>query len=69
MKINGTDYSIYTTESSLPTFLAPTTLGTTGQILACTASGLTWVNQIQNTDYKVTQSSSSLNEDYRVILK
>jgi len=46
MKVNGTDYSIYTTSASLPTFLAPTALGTSGQILSCTSNGLTWINQI-----------------------
>ena len=69
MKVNGTDYSIYTTSASLPTFLAPTALGTSGQILSCTSNGLTWINQIQNTDYKVSQSPANANEDYRVLLK
>lgn len=69
LQINGTDYAIYTTENSLPQFFAPTSLGTTGQILACTSSGLSWINQIQNTDYRVSQSSATNNSDYRIILK
>ena len=59
MKINGTDYALYTTENSLPTFFAPATLGTTGQILSCTSTGLAWINQTVNTDIKY----------YRVLLK
>lgn len=69
LQINGTNYAIYTTANSLPQFFAPTSLGTTGQILACTSSGLSWINQIQNTDYRVSQSSATSNSDYRIILK
>lgn len=69
LKINGTNYAIYTTADSLPQFFVPTSLGTTGQILACTSSGLIWVDQIQNTDYRVSQSSTTSNSDYRIILK
>lgn len=69
LQINGTNYAIYTTEDSLPQFFAPTSLGTTGQILACTSSGLSWINQIQNTDYRVSQSSATNDNDYRIILK
>lgn len=69
LKINGTNYAIYTTENSLPQFFAPISLGTAGQILACTSSGLSWINQIQNTDYRVSQSSATSNSDYRIILK
>lgn len=69
LKINGTNYAIYTTENSLPQFFAPVSLGTTGQILACTSSGLSWIDQIQNTDYRVSQSSATSNSDYRIILK
>jgi hypothetical protein len=45
MTINGTAYAIFTTEASLPLFYAPATLGTAGQILSCTSSGLSWVDQ------------------------
>ena len=69
LQINGTNYAIYTTTNSLPQFFAPTSLGTTGQILACTSSGLSWIDQIQNTDYRVSQSSTTSNSDYRIILK
>ena len=69
LQINGTNYAIYTTEDSLPQFFAPVSLGTTGQILACTSSGLSWINQIQNTDYRVSQSSATNDNDYRIILK
>ena len=69
LQINGTKYAIYTTANSLPQFFAPTSLGTTGQILACTSSGLSWIDQIQNTDYRVSQSSTTSNSDYRIILK
>lgn len=69
LKINGTNYAIYTTENSLPQFFVPVSLGTTGQILACTSSGLSWIDQIQNTDYRVSQSSTTSNSDYRIILK
>lgn len=69
LKINGTNYAIYTTENSLPQFFVPTSLGATGQILACTSSGLIWIDQIQNTDYRVSQSSTTSNSDYRIILK
>lgn len=69
LKINGTNYAVYTTENSLPQFFAPVSLGTTGQILACTSSGLSWIDQIQNTDYRVSQSSTTSNSDYRIILK
>ena len=69
LQINGTNYAIYTTANSLPQFFAPTSLGTTGQILACTSSGLSWIDQIQNTDYRVSQSSTTSNSDYRIILK
>ena len=69
LKINGTNYAIYTTADSLPQFFAPVSLGTTGQILACTSSGLIWIDQIQNTDYRVSQSSATSNSDYRIILK
>ena len=69
LKINGTNYAIYTTADSLPQFFAPTSLGATGQILACTSSGLSWIDQIQNTDYRVSQSSATSNSDYRIILK
>lgn len=69
LKINGTNYAIYTIEDSLPQFFVPISLGATGQILACTSSGLIWVDQIQNTDYRVSQSSATSNSDYRIILK
>jgi hypothetical protein len=69
MKINNTDYALYTSANSLPTFFAPTALGTAGQILSCTSAGLVWVNQTVNTDYQVTQSSVASNADYRIILK
>ena len=69
IQINGTNYAIYTTEDSLPQFFAPVSLGTTGQILACTSTGLSWVNQIQNTDYRVSQSTATNDSDYRIILK
>ena len=69
MKINGTDYAIFTTENSLPTFLAPTTLGNLGQVLASTGSSLTWIDQSLNTDYQVTQGVINQNNDYRVLLK
>ena len=69
IQINGTNYAIYTTEDSLPQFFAPVSLGTTGQILACTSTGLSWVNQIQNTDYRVSQSTATNDNDYRIILK
>jgi hypothetical protein len=44
MRINGTDYAIFTSDNSLPTFFAPITLGAAGQVLASTSNGLTWVN-------------------------
>ena len=69
LQINGTNYAIYTTADSLPQFFVPTSLGATGQILACTSSGLSWIDQIQNTDYRVSQSSATSNSDYRIILK
>ena len=69
MTINGTAYAIFTTAASLPTFYAPATLGTAGQILSCTSSGLSWVNQTQNTDYRVTQSNVTANNNYRILLK
>jgi phage protein U len=69
MKINGVDYALFTTESSLPSFFAPAALGNAGQILSCTSAGLTWINQVSNTDYQVTQSGITQNNDYRIILK
>lgn len=69
IKINNINYAIYTAEETLPQFYAPTSLGTSGQILSCTSSGLSWVNQIQNTDYRVSQSTATNNNDYRIILK
>ena len=43
--INGTAYSIYTSSTSLPTILAPTSYGTANYILAtnANANGLSWV--------------------------
>ena len=69
MTINGTSYAIYTSESSLPTFFAPTTLGTAGQILACTSAGLTWTNQVINTDYQVQQAPTTSDANYRILFK
>lgn len=47
MSINGTNYALYTSASSLPTIKAPTELGTANQILATNAdaTGLTWVDK------------------------
>ena len=47
MTINGTAYALYTSASSLPTFIAPTSLGSANQILATnsSANGLTWINK------------------------
>lgn len=69
MKINNTDYALYTSANSLPTFFAPTALGTAGQILSCTSAGLVWISQTQNTDFKVTQGIITADNDYRIILK
>jgi len=45
MTINGTAYALYTSASSLPTFVAPGSYGTANYILATNSSGngLTWV--------------------------
>ena len=47
MSINGTNYALYTSASSLPTIKAPTEFGTANQILATnsSANGLTWVDK------------------------
>ena len=44
MKVNGTNYNIYTTGTSLPTIYAPTSLGTAGQVLKMNGdgTGFTW---------------------------
>jgi hypothetical protein len=39
MKVNGANYSIYTTGTSLPTIYAPTALGTAGQVLKMNSDG------------------------------
>lgn len=39
MKVNGANYSIYTTGASLPTIYAPTALGTAGQVLKVNSDG------------------------------
>ena len=47
MSVNGTNYAIYTSASSLPTILAPTSYaGTGGQVLATNSNknGLTWTS-------------------------
>jgi hypothetical protein len=45
MTINGTAYALYTSASSLPTFIAPTSFGTANYILATNSSGngFAWV--------------------------
>jgi hypothetical protein len=40
--INGSTYALYTSASSLPTILAPTTAGTDGQILGTNGTTLEW---------------------------
>ena len=47
ISINGTNYALYTSASSLPTIKAPTGFGTANQILATNAdaTGLTWVDK------------------------
>lgn len=47
ININGTNYALYTSASSLPTIKAPTAFGTANQILATNAdaNGLTWVDK------------------------
>ena len=39
LNVNGTDYAIYTSASTLPTVYAPTAAGTAGQILVSNGSG------------------------------
>lgn len=47
MKVNGTNYAIYTSAASLPSFVAPTGLGSANQILATNSNGtgLAWVSK------------------------
>lgn len=47
MKVNGTNYNIYTTGTSLPTIYAPTSLGAAGQVLKMNgdSTGLTWATE------------------------
>lgn len=44
ISINGTNYAVYTSESSLPTIITPTSLGSAGQVLTVNsnANGLSW---------------------------
>lgn len=44
MNINGTNYNIYTSSASLPSFIAPTSYGTNGQILSTNGNNFTWIN-------------------------
>lgn len=43
MSVNGTNYAIYTSASSLPTFFAPGSLGSNGQLLGTDGSTFTWI--------------------------
>jgi len=45
LKLNGIDYALYTTETSLPTFFAPLSLGNDGEILSTNGSGFTWITK------------------------
>lgn len=42
LRVNGTTYDVYTSETSLPNFYAPSTLGTNGQVLKSDGTKLVW---------------------------
>ena len=42
LSVNGTTYDVYTSETSLPSFYAPSTLGTNGQVLKSDGTKLVW---------------------------
>ena len=42
LSVNGTAYDVYTSETSLPSFYAPSTLGTNGQVLKSDGTKLVW---------------------------
>lgn len=42
LSVNGTAYDVYTSETSLPSFYAPSTLGSNGQVLKSDGSKLVW---------------------------
>lgn len=58
--INGSTYALYTSASSLPTILAPTTLGTDGQILGTNGTTLEWKTLDKDNQYTATLSEVDL---------
>ena len=58
--INGSTYALYTSASSLPTILAPTTLGTDGQILGTNGTTLEWKTLEKDAQYTATLSGVDL---------
>ena len=57
MKINGTNYAIYTSASSLPTFVAPTSLSETGGYILATNSNKTALEWVAKPSSNVTTSA------------
>lgn len=57
ININGTNYAIYTSESSLPTFIAPTSLASTGGYILATNSGKTALEWVSKPTSNVTTSA------------
>ena len=58
--INGSTYALYTSASSLPTILAPTTLGIAGQILGTNGTTLEWKTLEKDAQYTATLSEVDL---------
>lgn len=62
--INGSTYALYTSASSLPTILAPTTAGTDGQILGTNGTTLEWKTLEKDSQYIATLSGVDLNTSW-----